>query len=160
MGIPGQTGEKGSLIMSKKFLRAVLVSVVFGMSMLYLNSAKAGSIDWSIHFDLLVPPPYYGHGHGNGHGHNNGWTNDYVNCASYYMSHGCNQYGYNCIQMPHSECRGGQFVGPYRPPYQDYRGTMHQHSWRCNQRHWHGNHFSHQHHADGHHTHDPHMMQR
>ena len=143
-----------------KFVRAVLVTTMFGMSMLYIGSARAGNIDWSIHFDWILPVPNHGHGHGHDHG---GWNNghdhrNYVNCPQYYMRHGCNQYGYNCVRLPHSECRNGEFVGPYRPPYHDHRGTVHQHTWRCYQRHWHGPHFSHQHHADGHHEHDPYMM--
>ena len=149
MEIPGQIGENVKVKLNKKFLTVLLLLVPL--------SASAGNIDWSIHFDWILPPPSHGHGHG--HGHGSGWNNNhnYVNCASYYMSHGCNQYGYNCIQMPHSECKRGKFVGPYRPRHVDHHGTMHNHTWRCYQRHWHG-HDSHQHHADGHHSHDPHMM--
>ena len=136
-----------------------LNKVVLVLLLLIPLSASAGNVNWSIHFDWILPPPSHGHGHG--HGHNNGWQNNhnYVNCPRYYMRHCCNQYGYNCVRMPHSECRNGQFVGPYRPPYHDHRGTVHQHTYRCYQRHWHGHHFSHQHHADGHHSHDPHMME-
>lgn len=159
MGIPGQIGEIVKVKLNK-FIKAALVTVLFTASMVGLSTVKAGNIDWSIHFDWILPPPIHGHGHGNGHGHNNGWDNNqnHVNCASYYMRHGCNQYGYNCVRMPHSECRGGQFVGPYRPPYHDHRGTVHSHTWRCYERHWHSNHFSHKHHVDDHHQHDPHMM--
>jgi len=159
MEIPGQTGENRKVKLNK-FVRACLVTTLFSMSMLYIGSARAGNVDWSIHFDWILPAPNHGHGHGHDHG---GWNNghdhrNYVNCPQYYMRHGCNQYGYNCVRLPHSECRNGEFVGPYHPPYHDHRGTVHQHTWRCYQRHWHGAHFSHQHHADGHHEHDPYMM--
>ena len=139
--------------MSKKFLVVLLLLVPL--------SASAGKIDWSIHFNWPMPPPTHGHNHNN-HGHGHGWQNDrsYVNCVSFYMSYGCNQYGNNCVRMPHSECKRGKFVGPYRPRHVDHHGTMHMHTWRCYERHWHGNHFSHQHHVDGRHSHDPYMMGR
>ena len=155
MVTPGPTGENGKKIMSNN-LKASLMVVLFIISMVGLSTVKAGNIDWSIHFDWILPPPNHGHGHGHGHGWNSNPT--HVNCVRFYMSHGCNQYGYNCVRMPHSECRNGQFIGPYRPRYVDHHGTMHNHTWRCYQKHWHGNHFSHKHHADGHHDHDPHMM--
>ncbi len=157
METPGQTGENVK-VKSNKIFKAALVTILFASAMVGLSTVKAGNIDWSIHFDWILPPPNHGHGHDHGHGWNN--NHNYVNCVRFYMSHGCNQYGYNCVRMPHSECRNGQFVGPYRPRHVDHHGTMHNHTWRCYQRHWHGNHFSHKHHADGHHDHDPYMMGR
>ena len=144
--MPGQTGERRKVKLNK-FLIAVLLLVPL--------SASAGGVNWSIHLDWILPAPQYGHGHGHGHGHNHGHGHGHntVNCVQYYMRHGCNQYGYNCVRMPHSQCENGQFVGPYRPPYHDHRGTVHQHTWRCYERHWHGHHFSHTHHTDGHHSH-------
>ena len=128
MVIPGPTGENGKKIMSNN-LKASLMVVLFIISMVGLSTVKAGNIDWSIHFDWILPPPNHGHGHDHGHGWNSNPT--HVNCVRFYMSHGCNQYGNNCVRMPHSECRNGQFVGPYRPRYVDHHGTMHNHTWRC-----------------------------
>ncbi len=144
MEMYGQIGERRKVRLNN-FLRATLVAWAFGMSV----PANAGDVQWSINLGWLFgvphghyPPP--GHGHGHGHGHTP------VHCGEYYLSHGCNIYGYNCARLPHSKCVNGQFVGPYVPPYYDHRGTVHQHNWRCNTPHWH-EHYSHTHHTDGHH---------
>ena len=128
------------------FLRAVLVVIIFGMSMLYLGTAKAGNVNWSIHFDWVIPHVQPHHGHGHGHGHNHG----YVSCPEYYWQYGCNSRGFNCRVMPPQDCVGGRLTMPR--PRHDHGHHGHTHTWRCYQRHWHGD-FYHQHHADGHHEH-------
>ena len=153
--MPGQIGEKRKVrLNSLKFYKALLVSVLFSLSMLYLSTAKAGDVQWSINLGWLFSVPHnpYPHhpvpNHGHGHGHS-----AYVDCVSYYMSHGCNQYGYNCVRYPQSQCVNGRFVGPYViPPQYDHHGTVHVHSPSCYQPHWHG-HMSHTHHTNGHQQH-------
>ena len=138
-----------------KFLRAVLVASLFGMSMLYLGTVRAGSIDWSIHFDLLLPAPHHGHGHD--HRYNPEWRimeekgirpnfNPWA-CANYYHSYGCNHRGRNCRVLPPQECVEGHLV-----PRQQHGHTHHRHDWRCYENHWHG-HQHHNHHWNGEHRH-------
>jgi len=112
--------------------------------LLVMTPAYAGNVNWSIHFDWVIP--HHGHGPVYNHGHGHG----YVNCPEYYWQYGCNSRGFNCRVMPPQDCVGGRLTMP-RPRHD--HGHGHIHTWRCYQRHWHGHNFSHQHHADGHHEH-------
>ena len=162
-----------------KSLRAVLVTVLFGMSMFYLSSAKADG-QWNLWFTwnipMHTPPPpqhYFPECGPYWHCNNSGVIGSMSDNTYYYLSYGCNRWANHCRMAPpiHLHHAGsdrphthnwGQQHGPVLLQYDPHHRHIvlgqhshrhHVHDNRCYTDHWHGHH-SHSHHWNGHHSHN------